>query len=227
MMTRGVLYIGGDESNYSGRKKEHNLTVYTCIFSGEGSDSTPKNIPSGRTNDKKKELARWFDAQNGSLRDFRFALIDTDYTGKLGFGVTLADMFPYIVKSFIKGKRSRIERMVFQFDGDLSRRQKDLIYEEFPETEVDIVAYPKKMLGGEIISHPQIVDAADIMGHIIFRELGRGLESAANAIHSPKRVVPGGHVQGTRLERMLEGNEGRIKSYLERMKGATPLHTFI
>ena len=219
------LYVGGDESNYSGRKREHEIAVYTAVFSYDGNDVRLVEIPPGRTNTQKKRISRWLEGGGRTLRDFRFALVHYDYFGKRR-GITLVDVFPYLVRRFMRRREENIEKIAFHMDGDINDGEREKLERVMPGKEIEVYAHPKIIPTAGEVHHPRIVEAADILSHIAFRELSRSHESAVRVINSPKRVKlkPNGFPDN--ITATLRGNEARIEHFLRAHKNGAALYTF-
>ncbi|MBS3074121.1 hypothetical protein J4447_01560 [Candidatus Pacearchaeota archaeon] len=220
-----TLYVGGDESNHGGKKREHYVAIYTAAFSYEANDTRLVEIPPGRTSQQKKSISEWLMEGNGNLRDFRFALVHYDYGISRRKTITLMDILPKITRRFIKGKRSQIERIVFHVDGVLNDEQRGRLAKSVEGAEVEVYEHPKVIPTSGDVKHPRIVEVADVLSHIAFRELSRGRESAEKIVDSTKRVKLCPRWFKGDLRKIMAENEEKIEHFLDSLD-YTPLTDF-
>jgi len=160
---RGILYVGGDDSNHAGTAKGE-IMVGTFSFLKE--DSIVQNFKNRR--DYQKTL-RWL--ENPS-RDYRLtALVLEKYRHS---SQNLVEIIPKLTEKYILNKKLNIEQINIYLDGRLNRGSRNQIRNFFRErlgiekVVVDNFLKKNKNKNGKVEKHPfcpPLVYHADVLAN--------------------------------------------------------------
>lgn len=164
---KGVLYVGGDDSNHAGDSKGE---IIVATYSFDISDSRVKNFPNVRNWQKTR---RWLESPD---RDFGFAVLTLDQYRHSGDN--LIRILPFLIEAYILEECQDLKRLNIYLDGRLRKDSRRKFREHFlgrhgiENVVVDNFIKKSRNRKGHIEKHPRcpsLVYHADVLAHELYR----------------------------------------------------------